>query len=122
MQIYLLRTIDELKEDLKDAKVKIHKAEMERSKAMEQLDLIKSQSMTKRQDLYSSRESISSIRSQGDRNYYRSNQIDENLTRKQNACEKKYSSMPRSSRMGVINETQVSVGTSISDLARETGK
>lgn len=133
-----MTTVEELKEDLKDAKLKIQRAEIERNRALEQLQLI--QNRDSKKDLYNSRESISSnksfkIKSEPIDDILRDsisslrNEIPTKDVTKSSSIisdfkqpiDRKISTTRNGNSLTVIKENQVTVATSMTDLARDTG-
>lgn len=132
--------MEELKEELRDAQIKINKAEAERNKTIEQLQHVKSLSSIRRHDLHGSRESISSIRSSASQSKHSrikpeplfdepSSSSHRYFSSYELPCkevnERKYSTIPSSSssstRMEKIDEARVSSSVSHKNLNCDAG-
>lgn len=149
LQVYLIRTIEQLKHHLKDAKMKILETGIERDRAMDRLKQLQSRMEAYELSLQDSKDSVhavcssdsSSIHSALPRGIRDTNSrytVDPrqltrtvstgavaksggSLMRKSTVEQRKMATLPRSSGMDVIEEITISRRTSISSLPSELG-
>lgn len=140
-----MRRVQQLKEHLKEANLRIHETELERDKAIDKIKQLQKQ-LKHQTDTYSSRESLVSIssrdgsnvhgalprgtrsRSCSSRSTVDSKQIVQKSSRtstftKETAVEeRKIATLPRASGMDVIKEIRISTRTSINSVPSDIGK